>query len=117
MPNAICIIISYVHDTSTAGEQLSLPVHLDWHGGQLTRKYRPLSILQIRWPDTITNIDLWERTHELDAGDEIRIKLEGRWGWISHILRKPASTITKHPILRYQNVRRTLHRTNANVTM
>ncbi|KAK2174671.1 hypothetical protein NP493_781g00020 [Ridgeia piscesae] len=28
--------------------------------------------LKIRWPDTISNIDLWERTHQLNARDGIR---------------------------------------------
>ena len=34
-------------------------------------------ILQIHWSDTISNIDLWERTHQLTAGDETRRR---RWG-------------------------------------
>jgi len=35
---------------------------------------------------------LWEKTHQLNAGDEIR---RTRWGWIGHTLRKPASPITR----------------------
>ena len=57
------------------------------HGGQLTPppgNYRPLLI-------TVSNSDLWEKTHQQNAGDEIWRR---RWGWIGHTLRKPASTIT-----------------------
>ena len=35
-------------------------------------------ILQIHWPDTISNIDLWERTHQLTAGAETRRRPWGR---------------------------------------
>jgi len=34
---------------------------------------------------------LWENTHELNTGDEIR----RRWGWMDHTLQKSASTITR----------------------
>ncbi|VDO73038.1 unnamed protein product [Schistosoma curassoni] len=36
-------------------------------------------ILQIRWPDTISNNLLWERTNQIPAEEEIRKK---RWKWI-----------------------------------
>ncbi|KAK2164714.1 hypothetical protein LSH36_60g09012 [Paralvinella palmiformis] len=52
-------------------------------------------ILQIRWPYTISNSDLWEKTHQRNAGDEIRRR---QWGWIGHTLRKPASTITRQAL-------------------
>ncbi|VDO61155.1 unnamed protein product [Schistosoma margrebowiei] len=42
-------------------------------------------ILQIRWPDTISNNVLWERTNQIPAEEEIRKK---RWKWIGHTLRK-----------------------------
>ena len=29
------------------------------------------------WPDTISNTDLWQRTHQLPAEDKIQ---NGRWG-------------------------------------
>nr|KAG5702955.1 hypothetical protein BaRGS_034728 [Batillaria attramentaria] len=52
-------------------------------------------ILQIRWPDTISNIDLWQRTHQLPAEDEIRRR---RWGWLGHTLRKPTSNTTRQAL-------------------
>jgi len=52
-------------------------------------------ILQIRWPNTIRNSYLWEKTHQQNAGDEIRRR---RWRWIGHTLRKPASTITRQAL-------------------
>ncbi|VDP36401.1 unnamed protein product [Schistosoma margrebowiei] len=39
-------------------------------------------ILQIRWPDTISNNVLWGRTNQIQAEEEIRKK---RWKWIGHI--------------------------------
>ena len=49
-------------------------------------------ILQIRWPDTISNPDLWHSTNQIPAEDEIRSR---RWRWIRHTLRKPTSNITR----------------------
>ncbi|VDP45148.1 unnamed protein product [Schistosoma margrebowiei] len=40
-----------------------------------------LKILNIHWPDTISNSLLWERTNQLPAEEEIR---KGRWKWIGH---------------------------------
>ncbi|VDP27809.1 unnamed protein product [Schistosoma margrebowiei] len=42
-------------------------------------------ILNIHWPDTISNNLLWERTNQLLAEEEIRKR---RWKWIGHTLRK-----------------------------
>ena len=47
-------------------------------------------ILQIRWGNTISNSDLWEKTHQRNAGDDI---IRRRYGWRGHTIRKPASTI------------------------
>ena len=52
-------------------------------------------ILQIRWPDTISNANLWERTCQLPAEEEIRKR---RWGWIGHTLRKPPTSITRQAL-------------------
>lgn len=52
-------------------------------------------ILQIHWPDTISNADLWQRTNQLPAENEIRRR---RWRWIGHTLRKPASNITRQAL-------------------
>ncbi|CAH8514717.1 unnamed protein product [Schistosoma haematobium] len=40
-------------------------------------------ILNIHWPDTISNSLLWERTNQLPAEEEIRKR---RWKWIGHTL-------------------------------
>ncbi|VDP21208.1 unnamed protein product [Schistosoma margrebowiei] len=42
-------------------------------------------ILNIHWPDTISNSLLWERTNRLPAEEEIRKR---RWKWIGHTLCK-----------------------------
>ena len=52
-------------------------------------------ILQIRWPDTISNANLWESTKQLPADEEIRKR---RWGWIGHTLRKPPTNITRQAL-------------------
>ena len=52
----------------------------------------PRRVLHIRWPTTIHNSDLLEKSYHRNAGDEIRRR---RCWWLGHILRKPASTITR----------------------
>jgi len=39
--------------------------------------------------------DLWEKTHQQNVGDEIKRR---QLGWIGHILRKSASTITRQAL-------------------
>ena len=45
-------------------------------------------ILQIRWPDKISNEELWRRTNQQPVEEDI---LQRCWRWIGHTLRKPAS--------------------------
>ena len=52
-------------------------------------------ILKIRWPDTISNKNLWERTRQRLAEEEIRKR---RWGWIGHTLRKSPTSITRQAL-------------------
>ncbi|CAH8514109.1 unnamed protein product [Schistosoma margrebowiei] len=52
-------------------------------------------ILNIHWPDTISNSLLWERTNQLPAEEEIRKR---RWKWIGHTLRKSANCITRQAL-------------------
>ncbi|VDO75372.1 unnamed protein product [Schistosoma margrebowiei] len=52
-------------------------------------------ILQIRWPDTISNNVLWERRNQIPAEEEIRKK---RWKWIGHILRKAPKCVTRQAL-------------------
>ena len=52
-------------------------------------------ILRIHWPDTISNKDLWQRTNQRPAEEEI---IKRRWRWIGHTLRKPASNVTKQSL-------------------
>ncbi|VDP04016.1 unnamed protein product [Schistosoma margrebowiei] len=48
-------------------------------------------ILQIRWPDTISNNVLWERTNQIPAEEEIR-------KWIGHTLRKAPRCVTRQAL-------------------
>ncbi|VDP05685.1 unnamed protein product, partial [Schistosoma margrebowiei] len=51
-------------------------------------------ILNIHWPDTISNNLLWERTNQLPA-EKIRNR---RWKWIGHTLRKSSNCITRQAL-------------------
>ena len=52
-------------------------------------------ILQIRWPNTVSNNDLWQQISKLPIQEEIRKR---RWGWIGHTLCKPASNTTRQAL-------------------
>lgn len=52
-------------------------------------------ILNIYWPNTISNEDLWIKTKQEPI--EIQIKRR-KWKWIGHTLRKPTQTITRQAI-------------------
>ncbi|CAH8528359.1 unnamed protein product [Schistosoma rodhaini] len=52
-------------------------------------------ILRIRWPDTINNNLLWERTNQIPVEEEIRKK---RWKWIGHTLRRAANCVTRQAL-------------------
>eukprot|EP00105_Crassostrea_gigas_P028092 XP_011449634.1 PREDICTED: uncharacterized protein LOC105343837 [Crassostrea gigas] len=49
------------------------------------------NILQIWWPNKITNEDLWRRTNQFPIPQEIKKR---KWKWIGHTLRKGRSNIT-----------------------
>ncbi|VDP51396.1 unnamed protein product [Schistosoma margrebowiei] len=52
-------------------------------------------ILQIRWPGTINNNVLWERTNQIPAEEEIRKK---HWKWIRKTLRKAPNCVTRQAL-------------------
>ena len=52
-------------------------------------------ILKIRWPATINNEELWQRTNQKPADQEI---LNRRWKWIGHTLRKPTTNTTRQAL-------------------
>ena len=45
-------------------------------------------ILNISWPDVVTNQQLWTRTDQIPISQEI---LKRKWNWIGHTLRKQNS--------------------------
>ncbi|VDP01103.1 unnamed protein product [Schistosoma margrebowiei] len=51
-------------------------------------------ILNIRWPDTIRNRELWERTNQLPPEEETRKRRK----WIGHTLRKSSNCIGRHAL-------------------
>ena len=53
------------------------------------------NIINIRWPDVISNIDLWDKTGQ----NPIEVEISKRkWGWIGHTLRKSSSNVTKQAL-------------------
>ncbi|VDO54293.1 unnamed protein product [Schistosoma margrebowiei] len=52
-------------------------------------------ILNIHWPDTISNSLLRERTNQIPAEKEIRKR---RWKWIGHTLCKSSNCITRQAL-------------------
>ncbi|VDP25894.1 unnamed protein product [Schistosoma curassoni] len=59
---------------------------VDEHGG---------SDADIRWLDIISNNQLWERTNQIPAEEEIRKK---RWEWVGHTLRKAPNCVTRQAL-------------------
>ena len=52
-------------------------------------------ILNIYWPQRISNTTLWERTSQPPMEKEI---LKRRWRWIGHTLRKPNTSTTRQAL-------------------
>ena len=52
-------------------------------------------IFKIRWPEKISNEDLWERAGQVPVAKQI---LQRKWGWIGHTLRKPTSSTTRQAL-------------------
>ncbi|KAL6482647.1 hypothetical protein MHYP_G00075190 [Metynnis hypsauchen] len=52
-------------------------------------------ILNIRWPEKISNTELWTKTSQKPVSEDIKKR---KWGWIGHTLRKPADNITRQAL-------------------
>lgn len=52
-------------------------------------------ILQVFWPNTISNTELWEETKQIPVDQEL---LQRRWRWLGHTLRKPPTNITRQAL-------------------
>ena len=52
-------------------------------------------ILQIHWPERITNEELWRRTSQRPIEEDIKMR---KWKWIGHTLRKPKESITRQAL-------------------
>lgn len=52
-------------------------------------------ILGIRWPDTISNSDLWRITNQREVKHTI---MERKWKWMGHILRRNQTNITRQAL-------------------
>ena len=54
------------------------------------------NILGIRWPELVSNKQLWDRTRQAPIETETQKR---KWGWIGHTLRKPATTVTRKALI------------------
>ena len=52
-------------------------------------------ILQIRWPETISNKDLWRTTRQVPITETIKKR---KWRWIGHTLRKDPTSIVRQSL-------------------
>ena len=52
-------------------------------------------ILNIRWPEKISNRELWQRTNQDPITQQIARR---KWRWIGHTLRKAPGDITRHAL-------------------
>ena len=52
-------------------------------------------ILNIHWPEKISNKELWKRTNQMPPTVEIQKR---RWTWIGHTLRKEDPSIPRHSL-------------------
>ncbi|KAK3778822.1 hypothetical protein RRG08_013088 [Elysia crispata] len=53
------------------------------------------TILKIKWPEKISNQELWQQTRQILVEQEI---LRRRWGWVGHTLRKPGCSTTRRAL-------------------
>ncbi|VDP36356.1 unnamed protein product [Schistosoma curassoni] len=72
----------------------SKQLSVNQHRGQ-NFQYKCQNSSTIRWPDTISNNQLWERTNQIPTEEGIRKK---RWKWIGHTLRKAPNCITRQAL-------------------
>ena len=52
-------------------------------------------ILRIRWPDTVSNEELWRRTQQRPIPEAIK---ERKWRWVGHTLRRDLTSLTKQAL-------------------
>ena len=57
-----------------------------WRSTKLLTKKLLTFIVNIRWPEVISNEDLWERTQQCRIEESIKRR---KWKWIGHTFRKP----------------------------
>ncbi len=53
------------------------------------------NILNIRWPEVISNEQLWDRTRQNPIDIDVKKR---KWGWIGHTLRKPVTNVTRQAL-------------------
>ena len=53
------------------------------------------NVLNIRWPEIISNEELWARTKQAPVEEDIKKR---KWRWIGHTLRKSPSDVTRQAL-------------------
>ncbi|GFS16095.1 LINE-1 reverse transcriptase-like protein [Elysia marginata] len=99
---ALCLLKICVKENKVVLQTLSNKTTLPKLQSSRNRCMRP--ILSIRWPEIISNTNLWERTQQQPMEVETRRR---KWRWIGHTLRKPRQYITRHSLVWNPQGRRT----------
>ena len=65
------------------------------HKLQVFINYCLRRILNIRWPEKISNKELWQKTNQPPVEEELK---RWKWRWIGHTLRKQKYNITRQAL-------------------
>ncbi|VDP63889.1 unnamed protein product [Schistosoma mattheei] len=76
-------------------EDLTMTAEKAPREGNMRELYDITMKLRIRWPETISNKLLWERTNQIVVEEEIRKK---SWKWIGHTLKKALNCVTRQAL-------------------
>ena len=66
------------------------------HKLQVFINYCLRCILNIKWPEKISNKELWQKTNHPPVEEELKRR---KWSWKGHTLRKPKYNIPKQALL------------------
>ncbi|VDO61369.1 unnamed protein product [Schistosoma margrebowiei] len=71
------------------------------------------AMLNVHWPDTISNSLLWEGTNQIPTEEEMRKR---RWKWIGHTLRESSNCITRQALTCHPEGKRKLRKAKEHIT-
>ena len=84
------VIFTFLYESETWRHTKSLDEKLKVFANTCLRQ-----ILQIRWPEPISNQDLWWTTRQVPITETIKKR---KWRWIGHTLRKDPNSIARQSL-------------------